>query len=152
MNRFSSFCRTAVAIVALVILGATFPALAGDEVPFKGLANVVITGVEPVGDDLHLTVDGTGQATHLGQFTRHEEVVLHADGTVEGSIVFFAANDDRLFVSVAGGFTSANTTAGTYTITGGTGRFTDATGSASWAGVTSDGSHFAITFEGTIGY
>ena len=150
MNRFYCLRRMASALVVLTILGLTLPALAGDALPFRGVAAAMVTGVEPVPDGLLLTVAATGQATYLGKFTREESVVLHADGTVEGSLVFIAANGDRLYADVAGGFISPTTAVGTYTFTGGTGRFADASGEAEWVGVTTDGIHVALTFEGTI--
>ena len=150
MNRFSCLRRPASALVALAILGLTLPALADESLPFRGVADAAVIGVEPVPDGLLLTVAATGQATHLGRFTREESVVLHADGTLEGSLVFIAANGDQLYADVAGGFISPTTAVGTYTFTGGTGRFANASGGADWVGVTSDGIHVALTFEGTI--
>jgi hypothetical protein len=120
-------------------------------VPFKGVADAVITGAVQQGDETHLTVSATGRATHLGEFTRTESLVL-AGGVVTGTVVFTAANGDQLHADVAGGFTSPTTVAGTYTFTGGTGRFADATGVADFAGVTADGAHFTITFDGSIAY
>jgi hypothetical protein len=152
MNRFISLRRIAIALLALGLAGVASQALADNAVPFTGLANVAITGVVPAEDGLHITTEGSGLATHLGRYTRVEHIVLHDDGSIEGSIVFKAANGDLLFVNVSGGFTSEKTAEGTYTIMGGTGRFTDASGSASWLGVTSDGAHFALTFEGTIDF
>jgi len=138
------------ALVALAILGLVLPASAGDEVPFKGLANAVVIDVEPAEDGLHLTASATGLATHLGLFTRDERVVLHGDGTFEGTLVFIAANGDELWADIDGGFISPTTALGTYTFTGGTGRFANATGGADVVAVTSDGIHIALTFEGTI--
>jgi len=152
MNRFSSMRRMATLLLALGAVGLAFPARADAPVPFKGLGNVVITGVEPAEDGLHLTISGSGLATHLGNYTREENIVLRADGTLDGMITFKAANGDLLFVHASGGFTSQTTATGTDTIIGGTGRFADASGSATWFGVTSDGLHFAVTFEGTIDY
>ena len=47
-------------------------------------------------------------------------------------------------------FISPTVAVGTYTFTGGTGRFKNASGEADFESVTSDGIHFALTFEGTI--
>ena len=65
-------------------------------------------------------------------------------GTVAGSMVFTAANGDRLSGVVAGGFSSPTTAVGTYTFTRGTGRFENATGSAGFSVVTPDGVQFAV--------
>ena len=100
-----------------------------------------------------MTTTGAGQATHLGSFTRLASVVIRlVDGRTEGTVVFTAANGDQLFADFEGTPTSPTTVVGTYTFTGGTGRFSDASGVAEFVGVTSDGIHIAIAFEGTIQY
>lgn len=118
--------------------------------PFKGTADAVVTAAQPEADGLHLTLTESGQATHLGAFTRVENLVVHADGTITGTGTFTAANGDQLFTTVNGGFTSPTTVAGTYTSVGGTGRFADANATASFTGVTPDGIHVAVTFDGTL--
>jgi hypothetical protein len=150
MNRF--FLRAAPALVLLGVLGFALPAAADEPLPFRGAADEMLTDVAPLGPNLLLlTVTATGEATHLGQFTGIEEVVLNlADGTFAGTRVFVAANGDRLYADVEGAFTSATTAEGTFTFTGGTGRFRDASGEADFEVVTSDGIDLALTFEGTI--
>jgi len=84
-----------------------------------------------------LSVDGsgTGQATHLGQFTYtfvFEVNLLTGIGV--GTAEFTAANGDRLFTTVAGlglpsGTPGFNHVVEEQTIVGGTGRFADASGS-----------------------
>jgi hypothetical protein len=120
----------------------------------QGSANEIVTSVVPAGLGLLLvTVTATGEATHLGQFTGTETLVLNpADGTFAGTRVFTAANGDQLYANVEGAFTSATTSQGTFTFTGGTGRFTNASGQAAFETVTPDGIHIALTFEGTIEY
>ncbi len=82
------------------------------------------------------TNDGTGQATHLGKFTSHDDFTSF---TITGNTFSFAgtetdvaANGDKLFSTFTGSgtFTSSNTSEITavQTVTGGTGRFTDASG------------------------
>jgi hypothetical protein len=144
-------CRMACLVMAFTAI-LSLPATAKDKVPFKGHAEGTVTGAEPVEDGVLLTVSATGQATHLGRFTRDESVVLHEDGTLAGTIIFTAANGDQLFADAQGEFISSTTAVGTYTFTGGTGRFTDAFGSASFTGVTLDGIHINVTFHGTIGF
>jgi hypothetical protein len=123
---------------------------AATSVPFKGSADAVVTDAQPGEDGLHLSITEAGQGTHLGAFTRAETLVVHADGTISGTGVFTAANGDQLFTTVTGGFTSPTTVAGTYLITGGTGRFAGASGSVPFTGVTADGIHVALTFDGAI--
>ncbi len=152
MSRFFSLRRIALALVALAVLGLALPAPADDDLPFRGRADEVVTGVELVPGGLQLTADGVGEATHLGRFTRHAVGVVHADGTVTGTVVFTAANGDQLYADLDGAFTSLTSIEGTYTFTGGTGRFEDASGDADFVAVTSDLIHIAVTFEGSIEY
>jgi hypothetical protein len=146
-------CRSAsVMMLFTAILVFALTASAGDQVPFKGEADEVITGTESLPDGLHITVFTTGQATHLGRFTREASAVLQPDGVVVGTLVWTAANGDQLFASLEAGFVSPTTAVGTYTFVGGTGRFENASGEADFETVTSDGIHFLLTFEGTIGF
>jgi hypothetical protein len=134
-------------------LGALGPALAAAAtLPFRGRADEMITGATPLGpSQLLLTATVTGEATHLGRFTGTEEVVLNiADGTFSGTRVFVAANGDRLFADVQGSFTSATTAQGTFTFTGGTGRFATAAGEVGFEAVSPDAIHLALRFEGAI--
>ena len=80
-------------------------------------------------------MEATGNATHLGKFTLDiPHVVNRANGTAIGSYEFTAANGDTLFADFTGIATPTATPGVLYieetaTITGGTGRFADATGS-----------------------
>src|SRR5262249_62137969 len=99
---------------------------------------------------LLLTATATGEATHLGKFTRDESVVLNlADGTLHGTVTFIAANGDLLYADASGGFISATTAVGTYTFTGGSRRFHYAGGTLGWGGVTPGGVHVAGPFVST---
>lgn len=103
------------------------------EVPFKGRleGTATITGTPPF---LSVSIEGTGNATHLGRFTVEiPHVVNAANRTSTGTYEFTAANGDTL----TAGFTGQATLTApgvlsiveTATITGGTGRFADAAGS-----------------------
>ncbi len=80
-------------------------------------------------------VEGTGNATHLGRFTVEiAHVVNTATRTLTGSYEFTAANGDTLTADFTGQFSPTEnprvlSIVETATITGGTGRFADATGS-----------------------
>jgi hypothetical protein len=148
----SQLTKLLLGLAALASLGAPGAASADDALPFQGVAAAVLTGAEPGEDGLHLTASATGQATHLGQFTRTENLVLYADGSFEGTLTFIAANGDELDADFVGQFTSATTAVATYTFTGGTGRFAGASGGADATIVTSDGVHFSIAFDGSIAY
>lgn len=121
-------------LTAAAMLGA-FPASVGADhaVPFKGSVQYTLTvTVEPDGTILVKAV-GTGQATHLGRLTAEASAVVHVDPTtgevtVSVTAVYTAANGDQLSFSGEGRFISPTTDVGTFRITGGSGRFTDATG------------------------
>ena len=103
------------------------------ETPFKGKISAVETGTT-VFPFRSITREGTGNATYLGSFT--ERVTMVIDVRILhgiGSATFTAANGDTLSASVDGQATRTGPTTlsivENYTITGGTGRFADATGS-----------------------
>ena len=133
MKRHSVAASLALAIEA--VLGLAGPAAAGEQVPFKGslAGDVTITPLDP--PFLSVLVDATGNATQLGQFTLTiPHIVNPANGTAIGSYEFTAANGDTLFADFTGQATPTATPGVLYieetaTITGGTGRFADATGS-----------------------
>ena len=138
----------------LVAVALAFPAHSlppNDQVPFKGKAQGAAVEVSPIPPGVVLLVVAEGNATQLGRFSREETIFFNlATGALIGEIVFTAANGDQLIGTVTGGFTSPTTAAGTYTFTGGTGRFENATGDADFALSTSDGVHFTVEFAGTV--
>ncbi len=104
---------------------------------------------------------GSGTATHLGHFAwldveSADFCAVPGGVSVHGSFVMTAANGDKL----VGGFTTTGTFAqngdlliqGTYTFTGGTGRFANAAGSGNVhaTGLPSPGLPFSATFDGAI--
>lgn len=155
MNLFSLSRSVALAVASLTVLGLGLPALAAHRVPFKGRADLAITGVVDRPPIRLLTASATGEATHLGRFTRSESLVINlATGTFTGTLTFTAANGDLLKADVAGHFTSPTgaSAEGTYTFTGGTGRFSNATGTVRFEVTTLDGGHVVVSFEGSITY
>jgi hypothetical protein len=152
MRPFLSLRRIALALWVLALAGQLHAGPGGTARPFKGDAEGQVTGVSSSGA---LIVESTGNATHLGEFTRTEYVFV--DGSaISGTIAFTAANGDQLWADFTGEFTSPTTVEGTYTFVGGTGRFADAAGTARFeatVATTPDGvTHLAITFDGTIDY
>jgi hypothetical protein len=103
------------------------------ETPFKGTVNAVETG-QVVFPTRFLDREGTGTATYLGRYTERVTMVINIPTlSSTGTATFTAANGDTLFATVAGQATRTSPTTlsivEVYTITGGTGRFADATGS-----------------------
>jgi hypothetical protein len=130
------------------------PAAAGEDVPFKGRLNGVVT-ITPAPPNLNVLIEASGNATHLGNFTLVvPHVVNPATQTGSGSYEFTAANGDLLFADFQG---SATAIPGglrlveNATITGGTGRFASASGSFICERTFNFASRATTgTFEGTI--
>ena len=121
-------------VLGLAIIFGTLP-VSATERPFslngKGVANIV-PGPVPVG-----SITGSGTATHLGLFTNTATIYFNPDPVdptlahPSGEVVFVAANGDKLNIVVEDASMSLVTGmgGGTFRITGGTGRFENATGS-----------------------
>ena len=121
------------------------------EVPMRGSGTGQITGMTGGPTGVTITATGEGEATHLGKFTRTEEILLNPNtGTFTGTLTFVAADGSELSCSFEGAFIAANEAAGTYTFTGGTGRFENASGTASFSVIQSDPVNFSFGFGGTI--
>lgn len=108
---------------------------AGHELPFKGKLEGSYTLAFPSPLVLLVEGTGTGNATHFGQFTfTYDEVVDLSTGLGTGTYDLTAANGDRLSADWSGaGFPTDDPTVlrivEDATITGGTGRFANASGS-----------------------
>jgi len=103
------------------------------EVPFKGRLEGTAT-ITPGSPFLSVSIEGTGNATHLGRFTVEiPHLVNPMNRTSIGTYEFTAANGDTLTAGFTGQATltapGVLSVVETATITGGTGRFADATGS-----------------------
>ena len=135
------FRGAAMRVVTLTLFLAVFGASAalaqtGDEqVPFTATATAVITGVTKLPGGLtQLDFSVSGKATHLGDFTGQGTRIQDKRNFVTNSVFVGANGKDSVFISIGGQFESAKdkcvfTSTGTYTVTGGTGAFANATGS-----------------------
>lgn len=131
-------------VAALLLATAPQPARATDQVPFRGVFDTVVelTLNFPM---LNADITGLGIATHMGlttcETTDQALNVLNNEGTA--TYYFTAANGDQIVVEfefTAPPTPTGVTLSGTWEITGGTGRFANASGSGTmdgWATVTS---------------
>ena len=126
-----------VALIALgLVLTLAGPVSAGDQVPFRGTMSGT-AAIKPLDPPIvSVLLQTSGNATQLGRFTLEApHVVNQATMTAVGTYVFTAASGATLTATLSGsasmvapGVLAISETA---TITRGTGRFADATGSFS---------------------
>lgn len=144
------------ALTASVATTAT-TASASHAVPFKGRLDGTYSLTFPNASTLAVTGKGTGNGTHLGQFTfAYDEIVNLSTGVGTGTYELTGANGDTVTAHWTGfGFPTDDPNVlgivENATITGGTGRFANASGSFKverlFNFVTSSGGG---SFDGTI--
>jgi hypothetical protein len=133
MKKIFIITITAVLFVSAALVVA---ASMSKERPLKGSFKAVETAQSDQSDlsILHVTATGSGKATQLGQFTvSYRDDVNVETGAGTGSAEFVAANGDSLFAEGSGQAAFTETPGVvkvvlSYTITGGTGRFANASG------------------------
>jgi hypothetical protein len=139
-RRSLPFLALLLATVTLLAFTARSARASGDQ-PFH--ANFV-TQFKSVVEypNLHVTVNSRGQATYMGRTTAFtdDQLVSLIDGSGTATYTLTGANGDTVVlalvvqvggtINVEGGVIFS----GSYTITGGTGRFSGATGSGAFAG------------------
>jgi hypothetical protein len=151
MRTIQSRLAKIAALLLIAVLPSTALAIASKQVPMKGTAAGAVVAVQPEPAGVRLTIHSSGNATHLGQYTRVEELLLDpGTGTFTGTIVFVAANSDELWANVVGGFISPTTAVGQYAFVGGTGRFAAASGDATFQAESPDGIQLSVRFVGTL--
>ena len=124
-------------VVVLTLCGLAAPAAAANQVPFTATGTAVITGVTHLPGGLtQLDASVSGTATHLGNTTGPLTRIQDHQGNFGSTAVFVGANGrDSVFLTISGQFEGGQgnscvaTSTGTYTVTGGTGAFFNATGS-----------------------
>ena len=147
---FEPIARAPKVAVMVLALFAFAIALAGDA-PFKGRAAGTATVVGLDGDNVLLHTAASGNSTHLGSFTSAEDLTLDpGTGQLWGTVTFTSANGGTMYGTTAAQFVGPGAVAGTYTITGGTGRLSGAAGSADFALTTPDGSNYTVVFAGSL--
>jgi hypothetical protein len=123
----------AVVVVTAVSLASIAVSAVAAETPFKGTVDAVETTTQVAFPTVSLDREGGGTATYLGRYTEHVTMQINVLTMAStGTAQFTAANRDTLLATVAGQATRTGPTVlsivEVYTITGGTGRFADATG------------------------
>jgi hypothetical protein len=150
MNRFVSLRPAAFLLVAVAVLALPDRGSAGER-PHRsrGTAQFVPGTTDFV---------GTGNATHLGRYAEVGSVTFlpSADPTAVPIVawaIYTAANGDELYATFDGHL-NALTGAITATVTyeGGTGRFDDASGSATFLGQILPDGTLSVVVEGVIDY
>ena len=111
-----------------------------DQVPFTITGSGVVTSVTKLpGGLLQVNFNGSGNATHLGDYTGSATRIQDNHGNFGTTAVIVSANEkDSVFLSVSGRVETSkdkclNTSIGTFTVTGGTGAFANATGGGTFA-------------------
>lgn len=155
---FFMSCKKDGAFDNMLTADATGSQANGQGVPFKGTYTTVNTITQPPPNVVQSVV-GTGEATHLGSSTfvaaSYVTVVGNPPFAVHGTKTFTAANGDQFFTTFTGtsmpiamGVTRANLVE---TITGGTGRFANATGSFTTTAIADQVTpKFTATMDGRI--
>jgi hypothetical protein len=160
-NTTSRRIGTILVVAVIASFGLTAPA-AAHQVPFTAIGTAVITGVTHLPGGLtQLSGSVSGTATHLGNTTGPLTRVQSHQGDFVTTAVFVGANGtDSVFLTINGQFENAGgggdgkcvlTSTGTYTVTGGTGAFLNATGSGTITTVIDQCAGTATgTYTGTI--
>jgi hypothetical protein len=152
-------CRSVASLVVVVVVGLGFSGIvaAGEQVPFKGSLEAEVTLTFLPFPEVIVVAEGSGNSTQLGEFTyRNVNLVNVATNTGKGIYEFTAANGDKVFATSTAKSTLTTTpgvlhTVEIATITGGTGRFANATGSFMTERLLNPGAGWTIgVFEGTI--
>jgi len=166
---YRGWTKVFIIVLAAALSGSVASAQNGfapDRLPFRGRIAGSFTSVPTANPPVFTSsAQATGEATHLGAFTKvTSDIVNVATGEIAGAFTMTAASGEHL-TGVYGGYFIPGATPGTFswvletTITGGTGRFANATGEFVFIAdvhyVIVDGvvhGEYTETFDGTISY
>ena len=142
------------------LTGPPWLATAGTDLPFSGSVSGTTAARFPAPGTLEITLEGGGTASHLGRFlVTGVDTGTFPEPVATGNWVLTAANRDRLFATTEsrGEPVDQRTDRVTTTamISGGTGRFADATGSftVTFISLRDEGTptgRFSGSFEGRL--
>jgi len=130
------------ALAAGLVLALASPARA-DGYPFQATGKGVTVSTR--GNEATDAIEGT--ATGLGDWTEVADRITRGTKVQISTTMTFA--DGELFFDIEG-TEGVESFSGTYTITGGTGRFEGATGSGSNTATSNGDGSFTVVFDGTI--
>jgi hypothetical protein len=120
------------ALAALALMSLSRPALAEAQLQIKGQEAGAVSLVSFQFPFSHQSIAAQGRASHFGNYTLTVNFAVDVRaGTTTGVGTLTAANGDMLFLDQVGHLVANSNflkTTGTYTITGGSGRFQGATG------------------------
>ncbi len=127
-----NYLKVGLVLTALTLLPLAYPAMAGEELPYKGKeVGAVTKGAFQFPFSYNSTV-AEGEATLIGHYALTGNFVVDVRfGTATGVFTLTAANGDMLFLDMEGHAVPTNLTrtVADFTVTGGTGLFEGATGS-----------------------
>jgi len=133
----------ACALIASALLGSSPPSQAAESVCRPWHLDLSAQMTNPVYDEndilIYQDAAGSGRASHMGAIDAVGMDYFYPpeDGKlmVDGDGIFTAPNGDQIFVNFDGSVIDLETGegVGTYVVTGGTGRFANATGTADFA-------------------
>ena len=150
--RQASFRGLTRMLLCVTVLSVLTSFASANSRPFKLSGITLLTPRE--GNTFSWNMDGAGTGTHLGNWTNTGVFVLEPkNGQGTGVVDLVAANGDHLFFTSVGSADPYGQITAIYTITGGTGRFEDASGSGDFLGqLAPDISSITYTVNGTIDY
>jgi hypothetical protein len=136
LGSFASVANSGSNTVSVINTATNTVTATDDQVPFTATGTAVLTGVTKLPGGLtQLDFILSGNATHLGNFTGPGTRIQGHQGNFTSSGALISANgEDSVFIAINGQFETSQdkcviTSTGTYTVTGGTGAFANATGS-----------------------
>src|SRR5690349_13858776 len=125
MKTNRNYLKAGLMLTALTLLAIAYPAMAGDQVPYKGEEVGEVTAVSFQFPFAVSSTAAVGEATHVGHYTLTGNFAVDVRfGTAAGTFTLTAANGDMLFLDMEGHAvpTDLTKTVANFTVTGGTGR------------------------------